>query len=118
MQLDVVIEPTFRFPYVKYLDKQMGQWWTTSDGSLVMISFSSELFSGDFWYSDRRTEGKRCIRAHHVLAQVGSKLGSAPWCTKQVGGAQFRLVVHNIALYHCSVVQHSPHKPRQTESDV
>ncbi len=40
--------------------------------------FSSELLSSDFWYSDRQTDGqtdgKRRIRAHRALAQVGSKI--------------------------------------------
>ncbi len=35
--------------------------------------FSSELLSSDFWYSHRQTDGKRRIRAHRALAQVGSK---------------------------------------------
>ena len=63
-QLDVVVSPpTFV--------------WNPKDMNFSLAIFSSELLSSDFWYSDRqtdrRTDGKRRIRAHHALAQVGSK---------------------------------------------
>ncbi len=42
-------------------------------------------------------------------------LPCAPWSTMQVSGAQCRLMVHNIVLYHHSGAQHRFHKPdRQT----
>ncbi len=58
----------------------------------------------------------------HVVQNVAEvivheKLGPpcAPWCTMQVGGAQCRLMVHKVALYHWSGAQHVFHKPGQTD---
>ena len=48
--------------------------WTSTSRSYakVMNFFSIGLFSSDFWYSDRWTDRKRCIRAYRALGQVGS----------------------------------------------
>ncbi len=51
----------------------------TSSGSLVM-NFSGELFSSDFWsggQTDRWTGRKRCITAHHALAQMAKKFSNS-----------------------------------------
>ncbi len=43
----------------------------------------------------------------------------APQCTMpQVGGAQRRSMVHNVALYHCSGAQHRSHKPTPTHGHL
>ena len=45
---------------------------------------------------------------------IGLGLPCASWCTTQVSDAQFKTImsmVHNVALYHCSVAQRVSHKP-------
>ncbi len=65
--------------------------------------------------TDRQPDWQHQI-VHHL---GGGSLGlpPAPWCTTEVGGAQCRSIVHNVALYHCGDAQHRSYKPTQTHTD-
>ena len=41
-----------------------------------------------------------------------------PWCTKQLGGAQHKSVVHNVVMYPRGFAQRSSHKPRITDGQT
>ncbi len=58
--------------------------------------------------------GKPLLSGHNKHA----KSSCAPWCTTQVGDAQFRSVVHKVVLYSLGVAQRRSYKPRQTERPI
>ena len=62
---------------------------------------------------------------HHLISTkmcttkvyIGTELLCAAWCTEQVGDAQCRSIVHNVALYHWSGAHGRFHKPMSNRRD-